>query len=125
VRLLLDTHIFLWAASDPARLTEAMRAAIAAEANAVFVSAATAWEIAIKVALGRLTFPLDRFETMLASMGFAPLMMTVAHGIAAGSLPRHHGDPFDRMLIAQARVEGLTLITTDRAFGRYAVAILG
>ena len=67
---------------------------------------------------------LNSFETIRVGMGFAPLPITLAHGIAAGSLPRHHGDPFDRMLIAQARSEGLTLVTTDRAIRRYDVPIL-
>ena len=125
MRLLLDTHIFLWADSQPERLTAAARAAIASEANTVFVSAASAWEIATKVALGRLAFPLARFDSMLASMGFAPLAMTVAHGIEAAGLPRHHGDPFDRMLIAQARADGMTVATVDRTFSRYDVPILG
>jgi PIN domain nuclease of toxin-antitoxin system len=89
------------------------------------VSAATAWEIAIKVAVARLEFRLDRFGEMLSTQNFVPLDMTVAHGMAAGSLPRHHNDPFDRMLIAQARIEGLTIITVDRAFDRYDVPLLG
>ena len=125
MRLLIDTHIFIWASSNPSRMTEAQRAAIASETSTVFVSAVTAWEIAIKAALGRLAFLLNDFETMRAGLGFAPLSITLAHGIAAGSLPRHHGDPFDRMLIAQARTEGLTLVTTDRALRRYEVPILG
>lgn len=124
MRLLLDTHVFIWASSDPARLSASARTAITAEANTVFVSAVTAWEIAIKVALARLIFPLDSFEAILADMGMEPLPMTATHGIAAGSLPRHHGDPFDRMLIAQARTEGLTLATADQAFRRYDVPIL-
>jgi PIN domain nuclease of toxin-antitoxin system len=122
--LLIDTHIFVWASTNPNRLTEAQRAAIAGETSTVFVSAVTAWEIAIKAALGRLAFLLNSFETIRVGMGFAPLPITLAHGIAAGSLPRHHGDPFDRMLIAQARSEGLTLVTTDRAIRRYDVPIL-
>lgn len=124
MRLLLDTHIFLWACSDADRLSAGARAATASEANEVFVSAATAWEISIKSALGRLAFPLDRFAEILSDMGFAPLAMTMPHGIAAGLLPRLHDDPFDRMLIAQARVEGLTLVTADRAFRGYDVALL-
>jgi PIN domain nuclease of toxin-antitoxin system len=122
--LLLDTHIFIWASTNPGRLSEAQRAAIASETNTAFVSAATAWEIAIKAAVGRLAFTMNSFETIRAGMGFAPLPITLPHGIAAGSLPRHHGDPFDRMLVAQAQVEGLTLVTTDRALRRYDVAIL-
>ena len=91
----------------------------------MLVSAATAWEIAIKTALGRLAFPLDRLEDVLARMGIVPLPISLAHAVAAGSLPRHHDDPFDRMLIAQARLESLVLVTEDAALARYDVAILG
>jgi PIN domain nuclease of toxin-antitoxin system len=124
VRLLLDTHIFVWANTTPSRLSPTARAALVSKSNNVFVSAATAWEIAIKVAVGRLSFVLDNFEAMVSEPGFEPLQMTAAHGIAAGLLPRHHGDPFDRMLIAQARTEGLTLVTVDRTFSRYDVPVL-
>jgi len=102
-----------------------MRAALAAPDNKVFVSAVTAWEIAIKHALGRLKFPLDRFDGIMFRMGFDALPILPAHAIAAGALPRHHDDPFDRMLIAQAQVEALTLASRDQAFGRYDVRILG
>ncbi len=124
MRLLLDTHIFIWASSDPSRLSKTASAAISGDGNTLFVSAATAWEIAIKVSTGRLRFPLDRFEATADEMGLEPLEVTVAHGLAAGRLPRHHNDPFDRMLIAQARAEGLTLVTADRAMGQYEVALL-
>jgi PIN domain nuclease of toxin-antitoxin system len=125
VRLLFDTHIFIWASSDPGRLSQAASAALAADGNSLFVSAATAWEIAIKVSVGRLQFPLDKFEATADEMGIEPLPMTVQHAMAAARLPRHHNDPFDRVLIAQARTEGLTLVTMDRAFGRYEVPLLG
>ena len=98
---------------------------MAAPDNQVFVSAVTAWEIAIKRALGRLKFPIDRFDDILVRMGFDTLPILPAHAIAAGSLPRHHDDPFDRMLIAQARVESLTLVSSDQAVGRYDVPVLG
>ncbi len=91
----------------------------------VFVSAVTAWEIAIKHALGRLKFPLDRFDDTLHRMGFEALQILPAHAIAAGSLPRHHDDPFDRMLIAQARIETLTLASRDQVVARYDVPVLG
>ena len=125
MRLLLDTHIFMWVCSDPGRLKAATRKAITVSASAVFVSVATAWEISIKRALGRLDFPLDRIDTMLAEMDFAPLPMMIRHAVEAGELPRHHDDPFDRMLIAQARVEGLTLASVDRRLAVYDVPILG
>ncbi len=124
MKLLIDTHIFIWASTNPSRLTEAQRSAIASETNTVFVSAVTAWEIAIKAALGRLAFTLNSFETIRIGMGFWPLPITLAHGIAAGGLPRHHGDPFDRMLVAQARTDGLTLATADLALRQYDVPIL-
>lgn len=89
------------------------------------VSAATAWEIAIKHALGRLDFPIERFVEFAQSMGFELLPITARHALAAGALPRHHEDPFDRMLIAQARTEGATLMTSDRKFPLYEVALFG
>lgn len=88
------------------------------------VSAVTAWEIAIKRAIGRLQFPIDRFEDMMRELGFDMLPILPAHAIATGGLPALHGDPFDRMLIAQARAEGLTLVSDDAAIARYDVALL-
>ncbi len=125
MRLLLDTHILVWAVMDPGRLRPALREAVVAPSHTVFVSAATAWEIAIKAALGRLRFPLDRFEAVLADTGFDHLPITAAHGIAAGGLPRHHADPLDRMLVAQAQVEDLVLVSDDRAFPPYGVRLFG
>nr|WP_294507953.1 type II toxin-antitoxin system VapC family toxin [uncultured Rhodopila sp.] len=125
MKLLLDTHILIWAISQPSRLDQRTQAAVASPANQVFVSAASAWEIAIKHALGRLTFPVDRFEEILQRMGFDALPIGLGHAVAAGRLPRHHDDPFDRMLIAQAQSEGLTLVSTDRAMMRYEVSVLG
>jgi PIN domain nuclease of toxin-antitoxin system len=90
--------------SDPARLDVAAREAIVAIHNQVLVSAASVWEIAIKQAQGRLEFPMDLFEATMRDMGFDVLPILAAHAIAAGALPRHHGDPFDRMLVAQARL---------------------
>lgn len=111
--------------ADPARLGEAMRAAIMAPANAVHVSAASVWEIAIKRALGRLEFPLERLDAVLEATGMEHLPIRAAHAVAAGGLPRHHGDPFDRILIAQARVEDLVLVSGDAAIAAYDVALLG
>jgi PIN domain nuclease of toxin-antitoxin system len=98
---------------------------VASPANQVLVSAASAWEIAIKHALGRLTFPVDGFEEILQRMGFDALPIGLGHAIAAGRLPRHHDDPFDRLLVAQAQTEGLTLVSTDGAVARYDVPVLG
>lgn len=85
--------------------------------------AASAWEISIKKALGKLAAPDDLEQQVLAS-GFLPLPIGIAHGLAAGQLARHHEDPFDRMLIAQAQAEGLTIVTRDRRFDAYGVALL-
>ncbi|WP_428483311.1 type II toxin-antitoxin system VapC family toxin [Rhodopila sp.] len=124
MNLLLNTHVFLWMVAEPSRIDRRILAALASPDNEVIVSAATPWEIAIKQACGRLTFPLERFDEIMQRMGCDMLPILPAHGIAAGSLPRHHADPFDRMLIAQARIETLTLVTHDDAIRRYDVAVL-
>jgi PIN domain nuclease of toxin-antitoxin system len=122
VRLLLDTHALLsWLADEG--LTHQARNAIADPANLVMVSAASAWEISIKKALGKISAP-DDLEEQVDDSGFAALPISLAHGLAAGQLPRHHDDPFDRMLIAQAFGEGLTIVTHDKRFADYNVAML-
>jgi PIN domain nuclease of toxin-antitoxin system len=121
--LLLDTHILLWWLSDDPLLPAAARAAIAPPENEVNVSAATAWEIAIKKAAGRLDAPDDLMEA-LDSNDFKTLAITAAHVRMASELPPHHSDPFDRMLIAQTRAENLTLISVDNRFSRYDVELL-
>lgn len=120
--LLLDTHVFLWwrAASPP--LGDAAKEAVA-RADAVFVSVASAWEAAIKIGLGRLQLP-ESFETGVVESGFDKLPVTFAHAERAGALPQHHRDPFDRMLVAQAQVERLTLVTHDRRLEPYEIEIL-
>ena len=122
MRLLLDTHALLWWLADEG-LTDQAREAIADPANLVMVSAASAWEISIKKALGKLTAP-DDLERQVQESGFIALPIGLAHGIAAGQLPRRHDDPFDRMLIAQAFAEGLTIVTRDKRFAEYEVAML-
>jgi PIN domain nuclease of toxin-antitoxin system len=122
VRLLLDTHAVLWWLADEG-LSPQAREAIADPANLVAVSAASAWEISIKKALGKLAAP-DDFEQQVQQGGFTALPISIAHGIAAGRLARHHEDPFDRMLIAQAITEGMTIVTRDKRFDDYAVALL-
>jgi PIN domain nuclease of toxin-antitoxin system len=97
---------------------------LASPVNRVLVSAVTAWEISIKQTLGRLEFPLDRFDDIPQQIGFDPLPVLPGHGIAAGRLPRLHNDPFDRMLIAQALTGGLTLVSYDNAVCRYPVPVL-
>jgi PIN domain nuclease of toxin-antitoxin system len=124
VRLLLDTHALLWALDTPARLRPATREAIESPANSVLVSAASAWEIAIKQALGRLDFPLARFDALLVEAGLTPLPISSAHAVTAGHLPPHHRDPFDRMLVAQALREDAVLVTDDAAMAPYGVARL-
>ncbi len=122
MRLLLDTHVVLWWRADDPALGRGARSAIAA-ADLVMVSAASAWEVAIKTALGRLRIPGD-FEEGVEASGFAKLPISFAHAAEAGRLPAHHGDPFDRMLVAQAHLEGLTIVTRDRALSSYGVPIL-
>lgn len=122
MRLLLDTRALLcWLADEG--LTDQARNAIADPDNLVMVSAASAWEISIKKALGKLSAP-DDLERQVDENGFVPLPISITHGIAAGQLPRHHEDPFDRMLIAQAYAEGLTIVTRDKRFADYNVATL-
>lgn len=120
--LLLDTHVFLWWRANDGRLNATARAAIG-QAPLVFVSAASAWEAAIKAALGRLSLP-DRFETGVEESGFQKLIINFAHAEAVARLPAHHADPFDRMLIAQASMEELVLVTHDRLMEPYGVRIL-
>jgi PIN domain nuclease of toxin-antitoxin system len=122
VRLLLDTHVVLWWLADEGLATRA-REAIADSANLAVVSAASAWEISIKKALGRLSAP-DDLEQQVHAGGFLPLPISIGHAVAAGQLARHHDDPFDRMLIAQAFAEGLTIVTRDKRFDDYGVPLL-
>jgi PIN domain nuclease of toxin-antitoxin system len=123
VTLLLDTHVLLWWLADDPRLTPAMREAIADPATSVVVSAASAWEAAIKAAVGKLRVP-DGLREELVRHGFDELPVTVEDGLAAGALPRHHSDPFDRMLIAQAARRQFVLVTADRRFSDYDVLTL-
>lgn len=123
MNLLLDTHVLLWWLDDNPILSSDARNTIASGESDVFVSAATAWEIAIKKALGKLVVP-DDLEAAIVASGFQELPITVAHATAAGALPPHHTDPFDRMLIAQAQLENLTLVTHDERFVAYDVPIL-
>lgn len=122
MKLLLDTHAFLWWQEDSKKLGAQARRAIA-RADTVWVSAASAWEVAIKVGLGRLKLPGPLLEAVEQSQ-FTALPIGFEHAALVGRLPRHHGDPFDRMLIAQAIVEGATLVTHDAQFEAYAVPLL-
>lgn len=122
MKLLLDTHILLWALADDPRLAPGRRQALE-QAERLYVSAASIWEIAIKRALGKLLIQGDPAQ-VARDAGCLELPITWAHAKTAGALPAHHADPFDRMLIAQAQAEGLTLITADRAFAAYGVAVI-
>lgn len=123
MNLLLDTQVLLWTLSDAAMLSERARSAIADGSNTVFVSAATAWEIAIKKSIGKLKTPGNYLET-LERYRFHQLDITSEHGLAVESLPPYHRDPFDRLLISQARLENLILVTRDTRMERYEVKLI-
>lgn len=123
MNLLLDTHVVLWVLSADAALSDQARGAIVDGRNLVFVSAVTAWEITIKRSLGKLRAPQDLHEQVLRHR-FTPLDITFAHATEVGDLPDVHRDPFDRLLVAQARVEGLTIVTRDPHIPRYDIATL-
>jgi PIN domain nuclease of toxin-antitoxin system len=119
LRLLLDTHAVVWWFRGDLRLPKRVRDAIANEADAVFVSAVSAFEIALKHRLGKLpeaSMLVRRFSSISEEQGFAPLPVTIRHGLAAGELPIAHRDPFDRLIIAQALVENLKLASNERLF---------
>ena len=121
MRLLLDTHILIWMLSTQDRIGPTSRAALYDGSNDRVVSVASIWEIAIKCAAGRLIFPLESIDTILEDIAATTLPITSAHALATAALPRHHNDPFDRMLVAQARTDGLFLVTVDPALSRYDV----
>ncbi len=126
MRLLLDTHAFLWWIAGDERLSSRAAALIADGANEVLVSAASAWEIVVKRALGRVEVPtpVDRFFTaQLEANAFVPLPIQMRHALGLTALPDAHRDPFDRILVAQAVAEDLTLVTRDRVLRRYPVAV--
>ncbi len=123
MNLLLDTHVVLWAFGEPGRLGRKTRAAIIDPRNTVAVSAATVWEVEIKRALGKLEAPTG-FAALCVERGFESLDITFAHAETAGSLPRHHDDPFDRILIGQAVIEGFDVVTVDPAFDDYDIHTL-
>jgi len=124
MRLLLDTHVFLWAALTPSKLAAAVREVIADRANEIYVSAASTWEIVIKVPTGKLKLPMDPVSyvtSRMAAFGFSSLPITQDHALAVSSLPLKHKDPFDRIMIAQAQIEGLTFVTCDAKLLTYPV----
>ena len=124
MRVLLDTHAFIWWDMGDRALSADLREAITDAANEIYVSAASVWEIAIKRRRGKIGFAHGINET-IAKNGFLALPITPDHAEHAGNLPRHHGDPFDRMLVAQAILEQMTLGTQDAMMRPYGVAILG
>ncbi len=121
MNLLLDTHVLLWAAGVPERLPDDVRALLEDQDAKLFFSAASLWEVAIKSGLGRADFRVDPrvLRRGLLENGYVELAVTGAHAVAVDLLPPIHKDPFDRLLIAQARVEGLTLVTADQVVARY------
>ena len=123
MRLLLDIHVLLWSLADSPELPPDLREKIVDPTNDAFVSAASVWEIAIKKRLGKLAAP-DNLLEVIEACDFTHLPINFAHAMAARALPPHHDDPFDRMLIAQARDEGLVLATRDRRFGAYRIGLL-
>jgi len=122
-RLLLDTHTFLWWLADDDKLGSLARSEIGKAENDVYVSAASIWEISIKRAIHKLDAPED-LENIVIQEGFQELPISLFHAEQAGLLVKHHNDPFDRMLIAQASAEGLTIVTKDPSFPAYGVRLL-
>lgn len=127
MRLLLDTHIFLWTLAFPERLDPRAREVVSDVRNALLVSSASLWELGIKYALGKIALPQGPAALWAEAQplfGFQELPVTAEHALTAGALPPHHRDPFDRMLVAQSRCEGLTLVTADRALVPYGIELL-
>ena len=126
MKLLLDTHVLLWAAGSPEQLSPEARAMLEDPDNALLFSAASLWEIAIKRSLGRADFKVDArvLRRGLQDNGYQELPITSEHAVFIDSLPPIHKDPFDRILVAQATVEGITLLTTDTLIAQYPGPIL-
>jgi len=126
LRVLLDTHGWLWMRAEPERLSDSSRRLLHDPVNELFLSAASAWEIAIKFATGKLRLPQPPAAFIAQRMvedRMVALPILHAHALRAGELPLHHRDPFDRLLIAQAQIEGLTVLTADRQFASYDVPV--
>lgn len=128
MRLLLDTQVWLWMVVAPDRLSPAARRLVSSEENDLVFSAASSWEIAIKHALGKLKLsgePAELVAEWMMRTGVTPLPVLHRHALHVASLPPHHRDPFDRLLIAQAQIEDLAVLTADRQFERYDVKVKG
>ena len=123
MKLLLDTHAALWFLSGDDRLGENAKRHLTDDTNRVLLSAAVVWEIAIKRSLGKLVVP-DEYLSLLLDAGVQPLAMSVAHAAAVERLPPHHNDPFDRMLVSQATIEGGALVSRDDVLQRYGVTLI-
>jgi PIN domain nuclease of toxin-antitoxin system len=127
VRVLLDTHTFLWWVLEDPRLSPRARSVITAPATEVFVSAVSAWEIAIKAGSGRLDLPepaTTYVPSRIAANDFGELHVTVEHAVGVSGLPLIHRDPFDRLLVAQARVEGIPIVTSDPTIAQYDIDVI-
>ena len=125
MKILLDSHALIWAVDDPSQLGRQAEVALRDPANNLFMSAGTAWELSIKIGLGKLTLSLPFRQWMgsaMTDLGVSLLPITVDHADEQSRLPKHHGDPFDRLLIAQAHVEGLTIVSNDAVFDQYGAA---
>lgn len=121
MRLLLDTHVLLWSIAEPEKISATFRERIESPDNDVFFSAASVWELAIKIHIGRieLSIALDDIVNAALRMGFVELPVTAAHAVGITHLPLHHRDPFDRLLLAQAQYEPVRLLTVDRTLRQY------
>lgn len=124
MRLLLDTHALFWTLLEPAKLPATLRATLEDPANIVFASVASSWEMAIKQAAGKVSFPFVELAAALRRASLLELPVTMRHAEAAARLPPLHRDPFDRMLIAQAQSEGLSLASRDAAVRQYQVSVV-
>jgi len=120
VRYLLDTHILLWWLTNDEKLSKELRHILTDAENIIYISSASVWEMAIKSQLGKLSMPDDLAETLI-EQGFLSLAITFEHAVLAGHLPAVHRDPFDRMLLAQAKIENLTLLTHDKLLKKYKI----
>lgn len=126
MRLLLDTHVWLWMLTAPERLGSDTTSLVAGRTHDLILSAATSWEVTIKYRLGKLPLPSPPHRYIperMQAFGLEPLPITHPHTLRVAELPDHHGDPFDRLLVAQAQLEDLTLLTVDRMFAKYDVPV--
>ena len=124
MRLLLDTHALVWFLIDRKRIPARLLAILVDPVQVVYVSAIAVWEATVKAGIGKLSLPLDELEAIIVESGFSELPVTFAHALEVRHLPLIHRDPFDRLLVAQARHDGLTLVTRDPTVRRYPIDTL-